>query len=97
MLDFPTDQFVIEKIFNSAEVMYFPDDLRFIIESVICELYYSHQEQVLKLRIKHIDRAIWKYKQANEKTIIRNTKQYFKACLLSAIVESGLDELHSPE
>jgi hypothetical protein len=96
MLDLPTDQSLIKKIFDLAEVMYFPDDLRCIIESVIRDLYYSHQEQVFMLRINHIDRAIIKYTQAKEKTTIRNTKQYFKACILSAILESGLDELRFP-
>lgn len=97
MLEIPTDQSLIEKLFEVSGVICFNDDLRFILESVIKELYYSHQEQVLKLRINHIDRAIWKFTHAKEKRTIHNTKQYFKACILSAILETGLDELYAPD
>jgi hypothetical protein len=94
MLDIPTDQSLIEKLYEVSGVIYFNDELRFILESVIRELYYSNQEQILKLRINHIDRAINKFSQAKERRPIRNTKQYFKACILSAILETGLDELY---
>lgn len=97
MLEIPTDQSLIEKLFEVSGVIYFNDDLRFILESVISELYYSHQEQILKLRINHIDRAIWKFTQAKERRPIHNTKQYFKACILSAISETGLDELYASD
>jgi len=95
MLEIPTDQSLIEKLYEISGVIYFNDDLRFILESVIRELYHSHQEQILKLRINHIDRAIWKFTQAKERRPIHNTKQYFKACILSAILETGLEELYS--
>ena len=75
--------------------MYFNDDLKDILECIIRELYYSKKHLILKLRLKHIDRAIYKFRQAKEKTLIHNTKQYFKACILSAILETGLDELES--
>lgn len=97
MLEIPTDQSLIEKLFEVSGVICFNDDLRFILESVVRELYYSHQEQVLKLRINHIDRAIWKYTQAKKRRPIHNSKQYFKACILSAILETGLDELYAPD
>jgi hypothetical protein len=94
MLDIPTDQSLIEKLYEVSGVIYFNDEFRFILESVIRELYYSNQEQILKLRTNHIDRAINKFSQAKERRPIRNTKQYFKACILSAILETGLDELY---
>jgi hypothetical protein len=94
MLDIPSDQSLIEKLYEVSGVICFNDEFRFILESVINELYYSNQEQILKLRINHIDRAINKFCQAKEKRHIRNTKQYFKACILSAILETGLDELY---
>ena len=97
MLDIPTDQSLIEKLYEVSGTIYFNDDLRFILESVIRELYYSNQEQVLKLRINHIDRAVCKFTQAKERRIIHNTKQYFKACVLSAILETGLDELYTSD
>lgn len=97
MLEIPTDQSLIEKLNEVAGVIYFNDDFRFLLESVIKELYYTNQEQILKLRINHIDRAIWKFTQAKEKRPIHNTKQYFKACILSAILETGLDELYSSD
>lgn len=93
----PTDQSLIEKLFEVSGVIYFNDDLRCILESVIKELYYSNREQILKLRTNHIDRAIWKFTQAKETRPIHNTKQYFKACILSAIEETGLDELFATD
>lgn len=73
------------------------DRVRQILKEVINELYYSHQRIIFKLRINHIDRAIFKYRLAKEKRKIYNTKQYFKSCIVSAIYETGLDELEPVE
>jgi hypothetical protein len=43
-----------------------------------------------KLRLNHIGRAIFKYRQAKETRCIRNTKQYFKTCIIRAVQETGL-------
>lgn len=92
MTDRQTD-YNIQKIYEISEIKYFDDSLRYIIEDAIKELHSSHPAMLLKLRINHLDRAILKYRQAKEKTCIYNTKQYFKACIRSAIIESGLDDL----
>lgn len=90
----PVDQAYIEKICEISGTCYFKDNMRLILEEVIKELFYSHhQDLVCNLRLKHIDRAIFKYRQAKEKKQIRNTKQYFKSCIVSAIKETDLDEL----
>lgn len=93
MTDRLTDKSLIEKIYEISGVGYFNDDLKCILEYVIKELYYSNRDLILKLRLNHIDRAVNKFRQAKEKRPIHNTKQYFKACILSAILETGLDEL----
>jgi hypothetical protein len=95
MTDRPTDRFLIEKLYDVCGVNYYYDELRLILEDVIKELYFSNQELIFKLRLNHIDRAIFKYRQAKEKRHIWNTKQYFKACIKSAILETGLDQLES--
>jgi hypothetical protein len=97
MTDRPTDQSFIEKIYEVSGVRNFNDSIRQILEDVIKELYYSQQDLICNLRLKHIDRAIFKYRQAKEKSHIWNTKQYFKSCIVSAILETGLDELESIE
>jgi hypothetical protein len=79
--------------YELSGVNYFCDDLRNLIIEVINELYAANCESLYRLRLNHIDRAVFKYRQAKEKRPIWNTKQYFKACLLSAINESGIDEL----
>lgn len=93
MTDRPTDQLLIEKIYEVSGVCYFNDSMRLILEEVIKELYYSQQDLICNLRPNHIERAIFKYRQAKEKSRIWNTKQYFKSCIVSAILETGLDEL----
>jgi hypothetical protein len=92
-----TDEFFIKNIYKSSGVSYFNNDLRGFLENAIKELCYSNRELMLKLRLNHIDRAIFKYKQAKETRCIRNSKQYFKACIVSAVQETCLDELESIE
>jgi hypothetical protein len=93
MTDRLTDQLFIEKLYDVCGVDYYNDELILILKNVIKELYFSNQELTLRLRIEHIDRAILKYKDAKGKRRIWNTKQYFKACIKSAILETGLDHL----
>jgi len=94
MTDRPTDQSFVNKICEVSGTCYFDDSMRLILEEVIKELFYSHhQDLICNLRPKHIERAIFKYRLAKEKTRIGNTKQYLKSCIVSAIRETGLDEL----
>lgn len=98
MIERPTDQEYIRKLCDVCRVGYFNDSMRLILEDVIKELFHSeHQNLICNLRPKHLDRAIFKYTLAKEKTCIWNTKQYFKACVVSAIKEIGLDELEPLE
>ena len=93
MTDRLADKLLIQKIYENSGVGYFNDDVRFILEEIIKELYYSNQALMFKLRLNHIDRAVFKYREAKRKKYIYNTKQYFKACIVSAIRETGLDDL----
>jgi hypothetical protein len=87
------DKELIEKIYNESGVHYFNDELRPLLKIAIKELYYSQKQLMMKLRLHHIDRAVFKFRTANESTTIKNTKQYFKACITSAIIEVPFDEL----
>lgn len=93
MVDLPSDESFINKLYEVSDIAYLQADTVDLLESVIRELYYSDQELIFNLRKKHIDRAIDKFAYAKSKRIIFNTKNYFKACLLSAIREIALDEL----
>ena len=94
MTDRLTDRYYIKNIYERSGVdYYFNDEFKELLKEIIEELYYYNQSLALKLRLNHIDRAIYKYRQAKENTLIRNTKQYFKACIISAIQESCLEEL----
>lgn len=97
MTDRLTDQAFVQKIYESSGVQYYHDDLRNILKNIIEELCYSHQHLMPKLRLNHIDRALFKYTQAKDKTVIRNTKQYLKACIVSAVYEFPLEELEPIE
>jgi hypothetical protein len=83
----------IKHVYKESIIKYFNDDLKYLIEDVLKDLYLSDSGLMKGLQLSHVDRAIFKYRQAKEKTYIHNTRQYFKACLLSAIKESGLDDL----
>ena len=90
--DRQTDEATLKNIYESCGLIYYYDDLQGILKDVIKELCRSDMALMYKLRINHIDRAIAKYVQAKEKVCINNTKQYFKACIKSAVQESFLDE-----
>jgi hypothetical protein len=93
LTNIPASQFIIDKIYDASGVDYFNNDFRPILQDVINELYYSHGELIFQLRLNHIDRAIFKFRQAKQNNFIHNTKQYFKACIVSAIRETALDNL----
>ena len=80
-------------LFDLAGVDHFNEDFKTLIKKIVTELYYENCSSIHRLRINHIDRAISKYRQANAKRPIWNTKQYFKACIISAINELSYDEL----
>jgi len=85
------------RIFHSSGIRYFNSDMKPFLEETLRELYYSDPELASKVKLKHIDRAIFKFKNAKERTFICNTKQYFKACVSSAILETAFDNLESTE
>ena len=97
MTDRLTDISIINEIYQVSGVEYFNDSIKSILQEVIKDIYYSHSALVFKLRLKHLDRAIYKYRNAKEKTYIFNTRQYLKACIVSAILETDLEELEPIE
>lgn len=90
-------QLLYKKVCETSGVLYFDNDLRPFLEEVLKELCSSNSHLASQIRINHFDRAIFKFRQAKEKTFIRNTKQYFKACIVSAILETAFDELEPTE
>lgn len=80
-------------LFEQSGVYQFYDNIRPLIEDSIKDLYYSGYEAVYSLQLCHIDRAVFKFREAKEKRVIFNTKSYFKACLKSAIKETGIENL----
>lgn len=97
MVDIPDDEDLIKKLYEVSRVWFFDHDLIDLLECVIKELYYYDRDLTCKLRSKHINRAINKFADAKAKRQIYNSKQYFKACLLSAVREVGLEELEWEE
>jgi len=78
-------------LYEQCNVFLFNDDVRGLVMDAITELHHSNAESISRLHAIHIDRAIYKYHQASEKRIIWNTLQYFKACIMSALKEYGID------
>jgi hypothetical protein len=91
--DKQTDLQDIENIFKTSMVDNFDDSIRDFLKSVIKDIYYSQKALSFKLRLNHIDRAIFKFNQAKSKKHIYNTKSYFTSCLISAIHETGFEEI----
>lgn len=83
----------LTSLYELSGVYLFNDGIKGLIIEVINELYAANCDLIFRLRLNHIDRAIFKFRQAKEKRCIRNTKQYFKACIISAINETEIDEL----
>ncbi len=94
MEDRLTDMTFVTSIYEASGVDYFSNDIRQLLLVVIKELCETETEMMLQLRVEHIDRAITKYTQAKKQQRIWNTKQYFKACIISAIRELGLEEIY---
>lgn len=84
------DEIKIQEIYQKAHVDKFFDGRRVILKEIIRELYLSENEIISKLELDHIDRAFSKYRYARDINNISNPKEYFKACILSAIKESCL-------
>ena len=97
MTDRLTDISIINEIYQVSKVEYFNDSIRDILQEAIKDIYYSHRALIFKLKLQHLDRAIYKYRNAKEKTYIFNTRQYLKACIVSAILETDLEELEPIE
>lgn len=93
MTDRLTDISIINEIYQVSGVDYFNDSIKGILQEVIKDIYYSHPVLIFKLKLKHLDRAIYKYRIAKEKTHIFNTRKYLTACIVSAILETDLEEL----
>jgi hypothetical protein len=87
------EQTDIQNIIEQSEVYRYEDaDLQENIKDTIKDAYIDGTTRhiINKLKLKHIDIAIAKYRQAQEQQDIKNPKLYFKKCLLSAIEECGL-------
>jgi hypothetical protein len=97
LIDKFAEQSFFENICYSSGVRLFDSNLRPLLEEILKELCRSNIELVSRIRVNHFDRAIFKFRQAKEKTCIRNTKQYFKACIISAVNETAFDALEPIE
>jgi hypothetical protein len=83
----------IEDIYNQANIECYDIKLQNFIKDIISILYDSGWDPLTNIQIEHIDRAIFKYKEAKKTRKIYNTKNYFISCLRSAINETELDSL----
>ena len=95
------DELQLQKIYTNAFVEKFYDERRVILKEMIRELYISNKTVISQLKLDHLDRAFSKYRDARHNKNIENPKQYFKACILSAIKEtclySEIDEFDSDD
>ena len=83
--------FELEQVYKKANIECFDDKLKYFIKETISTLYYSNWKPLENIQIEHIDRAIFKYKEASKNKKIYNTKNYFIACLKSAVHEMEID------
>lgn len=86
------DENILNEILEQSGVNNYYDNLKFVIKNAITDLYITNWPLLRLIRIEHIDRAVFKYKESSSNKRIWNTKNYFKACLVSAVEEYGLDE-----
>lgn len=87
------EQTDIQNIIEQAEVYRYEDaELQESIKDTIKDAWFDGTTRHIigKLKLKNIDTAIAKYRQAQEQQEIKNPRLYFKKCLLSAVQESGL-------
>jgi hypothetical protein len=82
----------LEGIYKKAHLdnFYNSNGLRNLLKTVIRELYVSNRNEILQLKVNHLDHAIFKYNSIRYRRHIENPVQYFKACVLSAIREECL-------
>lgn len=85
-------------IFKQAQIELY-DDIAFkqVLEDVVKDALTSPETShiIKKLKLEHIDKAVYKYREALENKTIKNPKLYFSKCLISAIREEGLNGLFS--
>jgi len=79
-----------DRPFKKLNIYLFHDNFRPLIEETIKDLYYSNDEVIYLLKLSHIDRALFKFREAEEKQVIHHTKNYFRACLKSAVIETTI-------
>jgi len=85
------DRLQVENIYTKSNVNIYHKPVKILIKDIIRELYISGKFEILELEMHHLDRAIWKFRKAFSEKEIKNTKQYFKACIVSAINEAELE------
>ena len=77
-------------LFEKLNIYLFHDNYRPLIEETIKDLYCSNDKVIYLLKLSHIDRALFKFREAEEKQVIHHTKNYFRACLKSAVIETTI-------
>jgi hypothetical protein len=83
----------LENIYYQSGSRYYENNLRFLIEEVLHDLYSTSWPLLSFVRLNHIDRAVSKYIEVSKTRKIYHTKNYFYACIKSAVVELGIDEV----
>ena len=84
----------LENIYYQSGSRYYENNLRFLIEDVLHDLHSANWPLLSYLRLNHIDRAVSKYIEASKTKKIFHTKNYFRACIKSAVIELGIDEVY---
>jgi hypothetical protein len=83
----------LENIYYQSGSRYYENNLKFLIEDVLHDLYSDKWPLLYYVRLNHIDRAVSKYIEVSKTRKIYHTKNYFSACIKSAVVELGIDEV----
>lgn len=89
--DGQTDE--VHTLFEQAQVELFEnEELKEHIKEAITQAYTQAATRniIQRIRLEHIDRALAKFREAQEQQNIKNPKLYFFKCLISAITEHGL-------
>ena len=79
-------------IFAQSGIRYYDEKYRFLIKNAISDLFQTNYDLLKLINIYHLDRAIFKYREACENKKIYNPRNYFRACLKSALEELIIDE-----
>lgn len=83
----------LTNLFVQAHIENFQSEqLKDNIRNAITAAYNNPETKAIikHIQLEHIDRALAKFREAQEEKDIKNPKQYFLKCLLSAIEEYGL-------